>query len=59
MSNKIPHNRTIDHARVWHLHRQGVSTAVIAERLGWSQRGICRSIQVTREAQASAANTEN
>ena len=46
------HPIAIDRDRILQLHRQGLSAAVIATRLGCSRRAVHAEIQRRREAEA-------
>ena len=43
----------VDHDRVWRLHRQGLSSSVIAERMGCTRRTVNTVIQLRRDAEAA------
>lgn len=42
----------VDHDRIWTLHRQGLSSSVIAERLGCSRKTVTTVVAVRRAAEA-------
>lgn len=42
----------VDHDRVWRLHLQGLSSSVIAERLGCSRKTVTKVVAVRRAAEA-------
>ncbi len=48
-------NTSVDHDRIWHLHRQGLSSSVIAERMGCTRRTVNTVIQERRDIEAAAA----
>ncbi len=46
----------IDHDKIWRLHRQGLSSTVIAERLGCSRKTVTTVVAARREVEAAASD---